>query len=162
MTAAVLAGSELCSGKGWVALPSPSHSIPVWDFLWHSPLLMGVGKPQPDLFCLGWFDNPKGHGDDGKGFRASCFLPITTGCLSPTSTGPFFCREGRGRASGGAACRKACESGPCFLIPVLSVGSEFPNLNLCIPREWQCSESTLLLFFFSVVCFSHVGKQVVW
>lgn len=75
-------GSEFCSGKGWVALPSPSHGIPVWDFLLHLPLLAGVGKPQPDLFCLGWFDNPKGHGNDGKGFRASCFPPITTGCLS--------------------------------------------------------------------------------
>lgn len=36
---------------------------------------------------------------------------------------------------------------PSFLIPVLLVGSEFPNLNLCIPREWQCSESTLLFSF---------------
>lgn len=112
--AAVPGGSEFCSGKGWAALPSPSHGIPVWDFLWHLPLLAGVGKPPPDLFCLGWFDNPKGHGDDGKGFRASCVLPITTGCLSvPTTTGPLFCREGCRRlcrSSGGAACRKACES----------------------------------------------------
>lgn len=59
------------------------------------PLLVGVGKPQPDLFCLGWLDNPKGHGDDGKGFTASCFLPISTGCLSPLA--PFSAgRAGEG------------------------------------------------------------------
>lgn len=139
--AAVLGGSELCSGKGWVALLSPSQGIPVCDFPWH--------LPQPDLFRWGWFDNPKGHGDDGKGFRVCCSLPITRMSLSPYHHWLLFCRDSRGRGSGGAACRKVCESGPCFLIPVLSLGSEFPTLDLCKPREWQCSESSLLL---SLLC----------
>lgn len=138
--------SSLQEGLGSAAISFPQH--PCLGFPQAFALSGRSGKTPTWPFLLGLVWQSKGSQGWRKGFRASCFLPITTGCLSvPTTAGLFFCREVRGRASGGAACRKACESGPCFLIPVLSAGSEFPSLNVCMPREWQCSESTLLLSF---------------
>lgn len=143
-------GSEFCSGKGWVALPSPS----LWDFPWHLPLLVGVGKPQPDLFHLGWFDNPKGHGDDGKGFRASCFLPITLLPLAPFSAGT----AGEGlleelpaeRLVSGVLVSSSqfCQLGQSFLV---LTSASLGNGNAVNPHS-SC--------LFSVVYFSHVRKQV--
>lgn len=94
MRAAVLGGPEFCSGKGWVAQPSPSPSIPVWNFLWHLPLLEGVSKPQPDLFCLGWFDNPRVMGMIGKDLGLPVSFPSLQGVsqsLPPLA--PFSARR---------------------------------------------------------------------
>lgn len=38
-----------------------------------------MGKPQPDLFCLGWFDNPKGHRDEGRDLGLPVSFPSPQG-----------------------------------------------------------------------------------
>lgn len=73
--------SELSSGQDWVA-----HCHPLLTHIFFGifpaclPLQARVGKLWPDLFCLGWFDNPEGQRVHGLSFRGSYFLSITTGC----------------------------------------------------------------------------------
>lgn len=105
------------------------------------PLQAGVGKTYLTFSArLVWQSRgPWGGWAVIQGFRFPFHHHRVS--LSPYHCWPLFCREGGG-ASEGAACRKACESGQRFLIPILWVGSEFPSLNLRIPREQQCGEST--------------------